>query len=153
MKRDPQSGVTLIEILVAVSLLSLLSVGMLMAMRLGFNTMDKVDAHLVANRRVVNSRGIIENEISGFVFTMADFVAAVEPVFSPFCFSQMEPQSMRFVTSYSLEDGWRGQAADRSAAGDSGRTCGDAGRRRLIVNETTLHRARSGGAEHRGHRA
>ena len=57
MKPRSQSGVTLIEILVAVSLLSLLSVGMLTAMRLGFNTMDKVDAHLVANRRVVNSRG------------------------------------------------------------------------------------------------
>ena len=52
MKNNPESGVTLIEILIAVSLLSLLSVGMLMAMRLGFNTMDKTDSRLVRNRRV-----------------------------------------------------------------------------------------------------
>ncbi|MGA2715485.1 MAG: prepilin-type N-terminal cleavage/methylation domain-containing protein, partial [Bryobacteraceae bacterium] len=103
MKTHSQSGVTLIEILVAVSLLSLLSVGMLMAMRLGFSTMDKVDAHLVVNRRVVNARGIIENEINGFVFTMAAYVARPNEV-QQVPFMQTEPQSMRFVTSYSLED-------------------------------------------------
>ena len=56
MRNNPESGVTLIEILIAVSLLSLLSVGMLVAMRLGFNTMDKTDTRLVQNRRVANSR-------------------------------------------------------------------------------------------------
>lgn len=108
MKIRSQSGVTLIEILVAVSLLSLLSVGMLTAMRLGFSTMDKVDAHLVVNRRVVNARGIIESEINGFVFTMANYVPKPQEVHQvPFL--QTEAQSMRFVTSYSLEDGWRGR--------------------------------------------
>jgi prepilin-type N-terminal cleavage/methylation domain-containing protein len=108
MKLRSQSGVTLIEILVAVSLLSLLSVGMLTAMRLGFSTMDKVDAHLVVNRRVVNARGIIEGEINGFVLTMANYTPRPNEVhLIPFL--QTEAQSMRFVTSYSLEDGWRGR--------------------------------------------
>lgn len=142
-----QSGVTLIEILVAVSLLSLLSVGMLTAMRLGFSTMDKVDAHLVLNRRVVNARGIIENEINGFVSTMADYIAQPNG-FSPngvprnqirsVPFLQTEAQSMRFVTSYSLEDGWRGRPQiavlqvipGEAIAGDNRPGV------RLIVNET-----------------
>ena len=54
MKHDRRAGVTLIEILIAVSLLSLLSVGVLWSMRIGFNTMDKTDARLIHNRRVSN---------------------------------------------------------------------------------------------------
>ncbi len=136
MKTSPQSGVTLIEMMVAVSLLSLLSVGMLIAMRLGFNTMDKVNSHLVMDRRVVNSRGIIENEISGFMFTMADFMPG-SPAFRTVPFLEAEPQSMRFVTSYSLNDGWRGRpqiAVLQVIPGDI--VAGDSRRGvRLIVNE------------------
>jgi prepilin-type N-terminal cleavage/methylation domain-containing protein len=108
MKIHAEAGVTLIEMMIAVSLLSLLSVGMLIAMRLGFNTMDKVDSHLVADRRVVNSRGIIESEINGFMFTMADYQPG-SPQFRTLPFFEAEPQSMRFVTAYSLNDGWRGR--------------------------------------------
>jgi len=109
VKTNSQSGVTLIEILIAVSLLSFLSVGMLVAMRLGLNTMDKTDAHLVRNRRASNSRKIIENEINGFIPSSASYFPKPNEMRSvPFL--QTEPQSMRFVTSYSLEDGWRGRA-------------------------------------------
>jgi len=130
MKRT--AGVTLIEILIAVSLLSLLSVGMLMAMRIGFNTMDKTDAHLVQNRRVANARKIIENEIAGFMLTRATWRPQPE-VFQQVPFTQWEPRSMRFVTSYSLQDAWRGRpqiAALTVIPGD--RNAGV----RLIVNET-----------------
>ena len=109
MRENPQSGVTLIEILIAVSLLSFLSIGMLVAMRLGFNTMDKTDAHLVRNRRVANSRKIIENEINGFIPSYADYYPKPKEQHR-LPFLQLEAQSMRFVTSYSLEDGWRGRA-------------------------------------------
>jgi hypothetical protein len=67
-----------------------------------------VDSHLVMNRRVVNSRAIIENEINGFIFTMADYRPGTNE-FRSVPFLQAEPQSMRFVTSYSLDDGWRGR--------------------------------------------
>ena len=108
MKNNPERGVTLIEILIAVSLLSLLSVGMLTAMRLGFSTMDKTDARLVKNRRVSNTRGIIENEIDGFIYSVANYRPAPNQT-RPISFLQTEAQSMRFVTSYSLDDGWRGR--------------------------------------------
>ena len=108
MRTNRQAGVTLIEILIAVSLLSFLSVGMLVAMRLGFSTMDQTDARLVRNRRVSNSRKIIENEINGFVPSSAYYRPKPEEV-RAVPFLQAEPQSMRFVTSYSLEEGWRGR--------------------------------------------
>lgn len=131
MNKNSQAGVTLIEILVAVTLLSLLSVGMLMAMRLGFSTMDKVDARMIANRRVVNSRAIIENEIEGLVPTMADYHPQPDAtVRLPFL--QTEPQTMRFVTAYSLENGWRGRpqiAVLQVIPGDREGV-------RLILNET-----------------
>lgn len=130
MTRDPRSGLTLVEMLIAVSLLSLLSVGMLVTMRLGFSTMDKLDTHLIANRRVANSRAIIESELDGFVFTMANYRNQSNSL-QPVLFFQMEPQIMRFVTSYSLQDGWRGRpqiAVLQVIPGDAGV--------RLIVNET-----------------
>lgn len=137
MKKNPQSGVTLIEILVAVSLLSLLSVGMLMAMRLGFSTMDKVDGRLESNRRVVNSRGIVENEIEGFIFTFADYVPQPDMTI-PVPFLQTEPQTMRFVTAYSLEDGWRGRPQIAVLQVIPGEATDDDRRAgvRLILNET-----------------
>jgi prepilin-type N-terminal cleavage/methylation domain-containing protein len=108
MKNNRERGVTLIEILIAVSLLSLLSVGMLTAMRLGFSTMDRTDTRLVRNRRVSNTRGIIENEVEGFIYTVANYRPAPKQI-RAVSFLQTEAQSMRFVTSYSLEDGWRGR--------------------------------------------
>jgi hypothetical protein len=132
MRKNPESGVTLIEILIAVSLMSLLSVGMLVAMRLGFNTMDKTDTRLVRNRRVANSRAIIESEIDGFIFSIANYRPKPEEM-HPLPFLQTEAQSMRFVTLYSLEDAWRGRpriAAMQVISGENNQGV------RLIVNET-----------------
>jgi prepilin-type N-terminal cleavage/methylation domain-containing protein len=138
-----RAGVTLIEILIAVSLLSLLSVGILMAMRIGFNTMEKTDAHLVQNRRVSNARKIIENEIEGFMFTRAQWHPKPEVVFeTPFV--DWQPQSMRFVTAYSLQDAWRGRpqiAEFQVIPGEK-----NAGVR-LIVNETPYTGPAQSGAE------
>jgi hypothetical protein len=132
MRNNPQSGITLIEILIAVSLLSLLSVGMLVAMRLGLTTMDKADSRLVRNRRVSNSRKIIESEIDGFIYSLANYRPKPAEMYSvPFL--QTESQSMRFVTSFSLDQAWRGYpriAAMQVIPGESGQGV------RLIVNET-----------------
>src|SRR5580692_11573299 len=103
-----RAGVTLIEILLAVTLLSLLTVGMLISMRVGFNTMEKVDSRLVSDRRVSYARRIVEDEISGYIYTTADFHPQPDSgTIVPF--NQWEPQTMRFVTTYSLQDAWRGR--------------------------------------------
>lgn len=132
MNRSSRSGVTLIEILIAVSLLSLLSVGMLVAIRLGLSTLDRTDTKLVKNRRVSNTRGIIESEIQGFVFSQANYHPDPNSQ-RRYPFLQAEAQSMRFVTSYSIEEGWRGRlriAALQVIPGENNQGV------RLIVNET-----------------
>jgi hypothetical protein len=131
-KIHTEAGVTLIEILIAVSLLSLLSIGMLTAMRLGFSTMDKTDTRLVKNRRVSNTRGVIENEIDGFIYSVANYRPAPNEM-RQVSFLQTEAQSMRFVTSYSLDEGWRGRlriAEIQVMPGEKNEGV------RLIVNET-----------------
>jgi hypothetical protein len=137
---------TLIEVLIAISLLSLLSVGMLVAMRIGFNTMGKTDAHLVQNRKVVNVRQIIENEIAGFTFTYALWHPQPRETLS-LPFSQWESSSMRFVTSYSLQDAWRGRAQiDELQVIPGERNLGV----RLIVNETPYTGAEQAGLSIQG---
>jgi hypothetical protein len=104
---------------------------MLVAMRLGFSTMDKTDSRLVSNRRVTNSRQIIENEISGFMHSMA-YVHPKPGETSYVVFLQAESRQMRFVTSYSIDDAWRGRpqiALMQVIPGDRNEGV------RLIVNE------------------
>ena len=52
MRLGSRAGVTLMELIIAISLLSLLSVGLLMAMRVGLNAMEKSNNRIMANRRV-----------------------------------------------------------------------------------------------------
>ena len=110
MKREAAAGVTLLELLMAVSLLSLLSVGILTALRVGVNALGKANARLTDNHRMVGGQRILEQQIAGFVPVMARCVPEDErpPVSLPFF--QGEPQSMRFVSSFSLGEGWRGFA-------------------------------------------
>jgi prepilin-type N-terminal cleavage/methylation domain-containing protein len=128
----PEAGVTLIEILIAVSLLSLLSVGVLIAMRVGFNTLDKVNSRLLTDRRVSYARRILESEIAGFTYTTAIWHPGT-PTTRMIPFTQWEAGTMRFVTAYSLQDSWRGRpqmVALQVIPGAEGQGV------RLIVNET-----------------
>jgi len=107
MKRRSQSGVTLLEVLVAVSLLSLLSVGVLTSMRLGLNALGRTSNRLALNRRVAGAQRILEQQLRSFVPVVALCGSAAGPgVRTPFFFG--EPQSMRFVSAYSIEEAWRG---------------------------------------------
>jgi prepilin-type N-terminal cleavage/methylation domain-containing protein len=138
----PEAGVTLIEILIAVSLLSLLSVGILIAMRIGFNTLDKVDSRLLTDRRVSYARRIVESEVAGFTYTTAMWHPGT-PAARVVPFTQWESRTMRFVTSYSLQDSWRGRpqiVALQVIPAAEGRGV------RLIVNETSYTDSAQAGA-------
>src|SRR4051794_12607344 len=105
---DCESGVTLIELLIAVTLLSLLSVGMLFAMRVGLNAMGKTNDHFNSDRRVLGVERILTEQIAGFV--PATGLCSPDPQIapSPVPFFQGEPQTMRFVSTYSLQEAARG---------------------------------------------
>ncbi len=123
-----EAGVTLIEVLVAVTLLSLLSAGMLVALRIGLNSFTKVDTKLMDNRRVAGAQRIVEQELEGLV-------PAVSPcgkIGGKMAFFQGEPQTMRLVSTFSLQQAWRGSPQLLEifvVPGEDGRGV------RLVVNE------------------
>jgi len=105
--KSAERGVTLIELLIAVTLVALLSTGMLMAIRLGLSTMEKTNARLYGNRRVMSVNRIIDSQIAGIVQTKTECIASGNPGGS-ISFFQGEQQTMRFVSTYSLDDAARG---------------------------------------------
>lgn len=134
MKLRSKAGVTLIEVLIAVSLLSLLSVGILFALRVGMNALGKANTKLMDNRRVAGTERIIEQQIAGFMPVVAWYAPAPGAPLAKIPFFQGEPQSMRFVSSYSLQQAARGlpQILEfQVIPGEEGRGV------RLVVNETT----------------
>lgn len=97
-------GVTLIELLVAVTLLSLLSVGLLMALRIGFSAYGKTQTRLMDNRRVAGAQRILEEELEGLIPVVAICGGKTKAAFF-----QGELQVMRLVSTFSLQQAWRGR--------------------------------------------
>lgn len=107
-RRGPTAGVTLIELLIAVTLVSLITVAVLMSIRVGVNAMEKANTRLLSNRRVMGTHRIIASQVGSIMAVMAG--CRVEPSDPPQqrLFFQGEPESMRFVSSYSLNEAYRG---------------------------------------------
>jgi hypothetical protein len=127
-----EAGVTLIEVLLAVTLLGLLAVGMLAAIRMGFDTMHKTDNRLMENRRVAGAQHLVEQELAGFMPVRASCTPTPDAPGTPFSFFEGQPLSARMVSTYSLQEAWRGQPRIleyQVIPGDEGRGV------RLIVNE------------------
>ena len=122
-----QRGVTLLELIIAITLVSLLSVGMLFAMRTGLTALERTNTRLMDNRRVAGAQAILERQILGLVPARTACLGSGQQV----PFFQGEPQSMRFVSSYSLEEGARGYPRILEFQV----LPGERGRYRLVVNE------------------
>jgi prepilin-type N-terminal cleavage/methylation domain-containing protein len=109
MRRSRQSGVTLLEVVIAVSLLSLLIAGVMTSLRLGVNALGRTNNRLMANRRVAGAQRVLHEQLAGFMPVIAVYSANPQaPPTAKAMFFQGEPESMRFVSSYSLQEGARG---------------------------------------------
>lgn len=107
--RPRNSGVTLLELLIAVTLLSLLVAGILTAMRVGLTAMQRTNARVMANRKALGAQRILEQQMTGFMPVIAECNAAGGPApYQKVPFFQGETQTMRFVSSYSLSEASRG---------------------------------------------
>ena len=106
--KSREAGTTLIEILVAVSLLGMLSVGVLMSMRSGMDAMGRTNDRLIANRKASGAKHILENQLQGFIPAAALCSPGPDVPRTKLPFFQGETQTMRFVSGYSLDGGWRG---------------------------------------------
>jgi len=103
----PEAGVTLMELLVAVMLLSLLSVGMVLTIRVALSAMNKTDSRLMTNRRVASVERILNEEISGIMPVTAECSGGGH-LAGRMMFFKGEAQSMRLASTYSLHEGARG---------------------------------------------
>ena len=132
MTQKRNAGMTLMELLVAMTLLSLLAVGMLFAFRIGLSAMNTTGNRLISNRRVLGVEKIIEAQIAGFIPAKADCRPGPEAPPQRLPFFQGEPQTMRFVSTYSLQEAARGYPRIlefQVTPGENGQGV------RLIVNE------------------
>jgi len=108
MKRG-EAGVTLIEVLVAVTLLSLLSLGMVMAMRVGLAAYSKTETKLMDNRRVAGAQRILQSQLEGLVPAFVMCGAGQAGAGTRAVLFQGSPEGMWMVSTFSLREGWRGQ--------------------------------------------
>jgi len=104
-----RAGITLMEVVIAITLLSLLSVGMLATIRMGFDALHHTNSRLMENRRVAGAQRLLEQQLGGFVPVKALCSSESNAPLMPFVFFEGQPQSMRMVSTYSLQDSWRGQ--------------------------------------------
>jgi len=126
-----QAGMTLLEVLIAVTLLSVLSAGMMMAMRIGLAALSRTDSRLMDNRRVAGAQRILEQELQGVIPVVAPCGNGGPggPMVSLF---SGQPNGLTTVTAFSLQGAWRGrpQVIQIFTIPD------DKGGIRLVVNET-----------------
>lgn len=98
-------GVTLMELIVAMSLLGLLAVGILMALRIGLSAMEKSSSRMNLNRRITGVHRIIDNQVAGIIPALATCGPANGMKAIVF---EGQPNMMRLVSSYSLAEAARG---------------------------------------------
>jgi len=104
-----RNGFTLLEVLMAVTLVSLMSVGIVYAMRAGFNTMSKTNNRVVEERKMLGAHRVLEQMLANLMPVRADCHGGnpLDIKGSAFFF-QAEPETLRFVSTYSLEEAARG---------------------------------------------
>ncbi len=106
LRRD--AGVTLIELLIAVSLVSFISVGILMAMRVALSAMEKTNSRFMSNRKATGVQKIIESQIAGIMPVTADCRPGGAAPVGRFVMFEGRTDQMRFVSNYSLAEASRG---------------------------------------------
>lgn len=133
MRRQSTAGVTLLEVLVAVTLLTLLTVGMSIAIRVGLAAYGRTTDRLMDDRRVAGAQRVLQSELEGLVPAMPPCTGGESTSSLHFVFFQAEGQFLRMVSTFSLQQGWRGNPQILEffvIPGDKGRGV------RLVVNET-----------------
>lgn len=141
MKRS-RAGVTLIEVLIAISLVSFISLGILFALRIGLSALEKANRKLTDDRRIAGAQRILQDQLAGFMPVIALFAPSPDAPGQKIPFFEGRPRSMRFVSSYSLGEAARGlpQVLEfQVIPGDQGVGV------RLVVNENIYTGPRSAG--------
>jgi len=95
MTRD-QRGFTLIEVMIAVTLVAAISTTMLFAIRTALITLQKTDDRLMSNRRVMSVERILGNQLGG----------VMPVIFASSILSLGTPASIAFAMPPSASTSW-----------------------------------------------
>lgn len=106
-RNDHRAGMTLIEILVAVTLLGILSVGLVTALQVTAGAWSSARNTRSQDRGIANSNALLHAQFAGVTPVIPQVLNRQLRV-SGGPFFQGEPNSMRFVSSYSMTEGVRG---------------------------------------------
>jgi hypothetical protein len=107
--RRADAGITLMELMISITLLSLLSLGMVIAMRIGLLAYSKTTAHLMDNRRVAGAQRIVEQQLDGLIPVITGCGDQPPVGGNRMAFFEGEPDTIRLVSTFSLHQGWRGE--------------------------------------------
>jgi hypothetical protein len=105
MKLSRQAGVTLMELLIAVTLVSFLSVGILFSIRVALGAMEKTNNRFSQNHRITAVQRIVESQIGGIMPVTADCKGGGG---GKFVFFSGKSDSLTLVSTYSLQESSRG---------------------------------------------
>jgi general secretion pathway protein J len=97
-------GFTLLELLIAVTLLSLLTAGFFMALRIGLNAMERASNRFTESRRVVGVQRILRRQIAGIVPALVQCGGGQRGV----VFFDGKPNYFRVISTHSLAEADRG---------------------------------------------
>jgi prepilin-type N-terminal cleavage/methylation domain-containing protein len=100
--RHAQRGVTLIELMIAVSLTAVITVGLLFALRTSIVAYEKTSDRLHSNREQLGRNQILSRELGGAMPVMSSCGTSNVPYFFG------APDSLRMISSYSIAEGFRG---------------------------------------------
>src|SRR5665213_924874 len=106
--RRSQHGVTLLELMIAITLVAGLSTGMLMAMRTSLLTYQKTAKKLESNRRFVKAQQILSNQIAAVIPASGMCPVDENHTVTIPSFLSGSPDTLRLISSYSIAEGARG---------------------------------------------
>lgn len=132
-----RAGMTLVETLVAFTLLGMFSLGLVTALQTGVGAWRDSREAVAFDRRIANANNLLHAELAGLVPVVAQ-PPPNRPGVPMFPFFHGGPSQMRFVSAYSLQAGVRSglRLVELSVIdGDEGR--------RLILNELPYRGPRS----------
>jgi len=106
--RISQRGVTLLELMIAITLVAGLSTGMLMAMRTSLQTYEKTAKRLESNRRFVKTQQVLSDQISAVMPVQGACLGEEGQTIGIPSFLSGSEDTLRLVSSYSIAEGSRG---------------------------------------------
>ena len=106
-QRRFDKGVTLLELLIAISLVAMLSTGMMLALRTSVQAYGKTGQRLESNRRTVGREQILSNQI-GSAMAVTALCGGNGGATASVSFLSGSEAGLRLVSSYSIAEGARG---------------------------------------------